>query len=254
MKKKLPLSLLCLLFLVAAGIFGFRYVSQNQQYRAGENAYTALAQYVTPQPEIPAAEVVEKPQPGSQSGSYVDFAGLRQQNPDTVAWITLEGTAIHYPVVQGKDNSYYLNRLPDGSVNRAGSIFMDYRNESDLSQRNTILYGHHMQNGTMFQPITGYKDQKFYEEHPTALLMTPQGNYTIEFFAGYVTDLNSQAWKLEFGSDAEFEEWIGNAISRSAFTSTLSPTPQDRVVTLSTCTYEYDDARFVLLGVLKKSV
>jgi len=114
-----------------------------------------------------------------------------------------------------------------------------------------VFYGHHMNNGTMFNQITKYKDQSFYDDHPVCLVMTPNGNYKLEFFAGYVIDMNSQAWKMEFASDEEYDQWLEDAISKSAFTSTVEPTAQDRVVTFSTCTYEYNDARFVLAGILK---
>jgi len=181
----------------------------------------------------------------------VDFEALLDINSDVVSWIYLEDTKINYPVVQGADNSYYLYRLFDGSSNGAGSIFMDFRSQRDLSGRNTILYGHHMKNGTMFNQITKYKEQAFYDQHPVALLMTPEGNYKIEFVAGYVTNMNSDAWKMEFASDEEFSLWLENAIAQSTLTSTIKPGPQDRVVTLSTCTYEYNDARYVLVGILK---
>ena len=103
----------------------------------------------------------------------------------------------------------------------------------------------------MFNQITKYKDQAFYDQHPTGLLMTPDGNYKMEFVAGYVTDMNDDAWKMEFASDEEFFLWLQDAVSKSTFTGAAEPTPQDRVVTLSTCTYEYNDARYVLVGILK---
>ena len=279
MKRKLPLILLCLVFLGMAGYFGARLYLEWSEYRAGELAYEALTQYVhletsppaeeTPAevpeeqptepvtvpstaPEVPPEETASPTEPDDTNWPLVDFESLLAINPDVVAWIFIEGTNINYPVVQGGDNSYYLNRLVDGSTNRAGSIFMDYRNESNLSDRNTVFYGHHMGNGTMFNQLTDYKDQAFYEAHPVCLVMTPHGNYKLEFFAGFVTNMNSQAWKLEFESDEEFALWLEEAISQSTFTTAIKPTPQDKVVTFSTCTYEYNDARFVLVGILKQ--
>ena len=108
-----------------------------------------------------------------------------------------------------------------------------------------------MNNGTMFHQITKYKDQAFYDEHSVCLIMTPSGNYKLEFFSGYVIDMNSQAWKLEFASDEEYADWLNDTISKSLFASEVIPTSGDRVITLSTCTYEYNDARFVLVGILK---
>ena len=128
---------------------------------------------------------------------------------------------------------------------------MDYRNAPDLSGRNTVLYGHNLKDGTMLNQITNYNEQSFYQQHPRALLMTPERNYRIEFVAGYITDLNGSAWKMEFGSDQEFSLWLEEAMARSTFTASVPVIPQDRVVTFSTCTYEYLEARYVLVGILK---
>lgn len=268
MKRKLPLILLCLLFLGIAGYYGSRFYIQWNEYRIGESTYEALTRYVqidpisSPKPAQPKdeADTIREAQPENTEPTaaredtnwpVVDFSGLLDINPDVVGWIYIEGTNINYPVVQGTDNSYYLNHLLDGNRNSAGTIFLDYRNRRDLSDRNSVIYGHHMQNGTMFQQITKYKEQSFYDAHPVCLIMTPSGNYRLEFFAGYVIDMNSQAWKMDFASDEEYSKWLEDAISRSTFTSPVKPTAQDRVVTFSTCTYEYNDARFVLAGIIK---
>jgi len=270
MKRKIPLILLCLLFLGMAGYFGIRLHREWSEYRTGEKAYEELARHVRldtspareestkEQEPVPSAatdtaewEQAPSTEPDDTNWPTVDFEALQATNADIVAWIFIEGTNINYPVVQGADNSYYLNRLFDGSHNRAGTIFMDYRNERDLSDKHTVFYGHHMKNGTMFNQITKYKDQAFYDAHPVCLVMTPNGNYKLEFFAGYVTDMNSQAWKLEFASDEEFTLWLEDTISGSDFKSEVNPTPQDRIITFSTCTYEYNDARYVLTGILK---
>lgn len=259
MKRKTVLIVLCIFFAGISGYYGLGLYRQWQEYKAGEQVYENLTQYVyppTPSPAVAGTQTVQ-PQPDNQvepddtAWPVVDFNVLQQINPDIVGWIYIEGTNINYPVVQGPDNSYYLYRLFDGTSNGAGSIFMDYRNTPDMTQRNTVLYGHHMQNGTMFHQITKYKDQTFYDDHPTGMLLTPNGNYKILFVAGYVTNMNTDAWKIEFASDEEFTFWLEDAISQSTFTSNVIPSPQDRVITLSTCTYEYDDARYVLVGILE---
>ena len=269
MKRNVPWILLCLLFLGITGYYGSQFYRNWSEYRAGEHAYEALTQHVQ-LVTAPTKEVIqqkenanpEQPQntpepteaPDDTLWPVVDFAALQAINPDVVAWIYIEGTNINYPVVQGSDNSYYLNRLFDGTFNSAGTIFMDYRNRQDLLDRNTVLYGHHMQNGTMFQQITKYKQQEFYDQHPVCLVMTPNGNYRLEFFAGYITDMNDQSWKMEFASEEEYAGWLQDAVSRSLFTGTAAPGAQHRVMTLSTCTYEYNDARFVLVGTLKPQI
>ena len=127
---------------------------------------------------------------------------------------------------------------------------MDYENSYDFTDKNTVIYGHNLKAGTMFHTITKYKKQSFFDEHPTARIMTPHGNYTLEFFSGYVASLNDEAWTLEFDSDREFEDWLEAAEDKSTFQSDVIPTVNDRVVTLSTCSYEFDDARYVVIGEL----
>lgn len=103
----------------------------------------------------------------------------------------------------------------------------------------------------MFQNLMSYKDQAFYDDHPTAQLITPNGSNMIEFFAGYVADVDSDAWELDFTSDEDFGEWLASAMERSVFKSKVIPTAADRVVTLSTCSYEFYNARFVLLAIIE---
>ena len=281
MKRTIPLILLCIVFLGIAGYNGLGLYREWQEYRAGEQAYDELSQYIHVQipappenrpleavpvrdqrphtestesgeiPEETEAPPAETEPPDDTVWPEVDFEALREINPDVVGWIYIEGTSINYPMVQGADNSYYLYRLFDGTENKSGSIFVDYRNSRDLSDRNTVLYGHNLQSGAMFHDILLYKDQTFYEEHPTALLLTPERNYKIELIAGYVTDMNSDAWKMKFESDVEFALWLEQGIIQSTFQSAVRPTAQDRVVTFSTCTYEYNDARYVLVGIIK---
>ena len=154
-------------------------------------------------------------------------------------------------MVQGTDNQYYLKRLFNGKWNGSGCIFLDSRNSPDLSDRHSISYGHHMKNGTMFSGLTEYKKQGFYEGHPVVLLMMPEQNVRVEIFAGYVASVQENAWEIALGSDVEFGEWLEEAKERSCFKSEITPAVTDRIVTLSTCSYEFDNARFVLLGIVQ---
>ena len=107
-----------------------------------------------------------------------------------------------------------------------------------------------MKDGTMFSGLTKYKKQEYYEAHSEGLLITPERTYTIEFFAGYVASVEDPAWKIGFESEEDFDTWIKEAQKKSWFTSSLSPAVTDRILTLSTCSYEFDNARFVLLAII----
>ena len=181
----------------------------------------------------------------------INFNRLEKINPDVIGWIYVPGTKIDYPVVQGEDNEEYLHKTFDGKENSSGAIFMDKDGKSDFLADNNLIYGHHMKNGSMFSGLTEYKKQEFYDSHSAALLLTPDKNYEIEIFAGYVASVQDKAWELAFPSDPDFTEWLDKTKERSCFTSGITPAVTDRILTLSTCSYEFNNARFVLLGVLK---
>ena len=181
----------------------------------------------------------------------IDFEALKQINSDIVGWIYLENTPINYPVVQSNDNDYYLRRLVDGTYNRAGTLFMDYRNDKNMNDWNTIIYGHNMKNNTMFGPIIGYKNQSYYDEHKKIYYFTESQNYVIEPFAGYIEDANSIIYN--FSINNEKDQIIKKAKLQSTFKSEVKINDNDKFVTLLTCSYEYEDARYVLLGKIIKN-
>jgi sortase B len=180
----------------------------------------------------------------------VDFTSLKKINPDVVAWLTAVDTEIDYPVVHGKNNDFYLCHLFTGERNKLGSIFMDYRNDGDFSDRNTILYGHNMKDGSMFYSLTKYKDQRYYDDFPTMLLYTPVGGFTIELFAGIVVDGNYESVRFDFNDDHDFQSYIDSLKKESTFESNTIVKADDRIITLCTCSYEFNNARYALYGKL----
>ena len=180
----------------------------------------------------------------------INFKVLQQVNPDVIGWIYSPETTINYPVVQGDDNAFYLKHLADGTENRNGCPFLDLQNRSDFSDDNSIIYGHHMQNGTMFAGISWYEDQSYYDEHLVMYLMTPTASYRIELFSGYTTKMDSSAYMQTFGSIREHTDWLKEVSGRSDFRANLEISALDRVITLSTCAYQFENARYVLHGKL----
>ena len=253
MKKNIPLILLCIVFLCIAGFSGYQLAGILAEYHEGEQVYEGLTQYVDPAPSTNPTVSEEETNPNHAGIVWpeVDFEALQAVNDDIVGWIYLEGTEINYPVVRGDDNSYYLDKLYDGTVNGSGSIFMDFRNEPNFVDKNNILYGHSMNNGSMFTAIKRFKHQNYYDEHPYALLMTPDGNYKIEFFTGYVANVEQDAWDYYFDTEEDFQHWLDSVKSKSNFASSVTPTVEDKVLTFSTCTYEFENARYVLAGVMR---
>lgn len=181
----------------------------------------------------------------------IDFKKLQKKNKDIIAWIYCEGTPINYPIVQGSNNEVYLHQLTNGSYNENGALFLDSKCKSDFSDLNSIIYGHNMHSNAMFGSLDRYKHQKYYDKHPDIWLLTPNGNYVIELFAGFVTSDDSISYNQTYSED-DFNSYIKSSIEKSTFNSEVDTDSIDKIITLSTCSYEYENARYVVLGKLKK--
>ena len=183
----------------------------------------------------------------------VDFEALQEENSDTVAWIRFDEPAvISYPVVKGMDNDLYLTKTFSASDNKLGAIFMDYRNASSFSDRNTIIYGHNLKvGGEMFSQLNAYGDEAFYKEHPYFYIYTPDGKtrtYTV-FSAAVVKDTADQ-YNLTYATDEAFESYLKMCKEDSAYDTGTEVNAQSQIVSLSTCTNVREDERFLLQGVL----
>lgn len=186
-------------------------------------------------------EPVKPPEPETIS---VDFAGLTAKYPDVVGYIYAANTGISYPIVQSSSNDYYLDHDLDGNENNNGSIFMEHLCSPDFSDHNTIIYGHNMKTGLMFAHLTNYKNQSYYNVHPYFYIYTPTQDYKLNLFAGFVCEHDDEVYDLSLT-----QSQLESMIARSTFKANIG-VPTGNVVTLSTCSYEFDDARYVVLGEL----
>ena len=245
MKKVIKIILLaiCLCVFIFSAYNIYKYLSE-------ENANKKLNN------ELMEKAIIETPNDNNDNAQEnedillisVDFSVLKQENEDIVGWLYLEDSPINYPVVQSNDNDYYLRRLVNGEYNIAGSLFMDYRNDSNLEDDNTIIYGHNMKNNTIFGSLQEYKSQDYYDNHKVMYYFTPEKNYIIELFTGYTISVESDIYDLSVIDSSKLEELI----SKSDFESNTKVTEEDKIITLSTCAYEYDGARYIVMGVLKE--
>lgn len=178
----------------------------------------------------------------------MDFNNLQETYPEMRAWILAEGTGIDYPIMQTTDNEYYLSHLYDGTSNSNGSIFMDYRNTGMFTDDNTVIYGHHMKNGTMFNPLMEYKAQDFYEAHPTMMIYTEEGDYLVELICGTIENGDYEFVKFSFDDFDDMNGYVDELKKRSTFESSVNLLPGDKLVSMCTCTYERQNARYMLLG------
>lgn len=180
--------------------------------------------------------------------AQIEHETLREMNGDYLFWIYAPGTQIDYPVVQHTGNDYYLNHLFDRRRNAAGTLFIDYRNLPDLRDPNTIIYGHHMRNDSMFGTLTDYEDQEYFEANPYMLIFSEKEIVLLEIFAGYVTDSGDHCYDLAISGEEAMNYFIRKAVQKSNFNTTVEVTHLDRIVTLSTCAYAFENARYVLLA------
>jgi len=178
----------------------------------------------------------------------VDHEKLEKINEDYACWIFAPNTQIDYPIAHGKDNSYYLNRMLNREKNSAGTLFMDYRNLPDFQDPNTLIYGHHMRNDSMFGTLTDYLDQAYFEANPYMILMSPKEIAVLELFAGYTTSEKDHCYDIAITDEEDMRIFLDEAMRKTEFISGVQVQTFDRLVTLSTCAYAFENARYILLG------
>ena len=251
-----------LLFLTSVGIIIFSVQKLYEiyaEYEKGKSAYVEIAeQYVTrlvTDDTLPSSiEKIVLPEPVEPLKTApisVSFKDLLAECDDVVGWLYCAETLINYPVVQGRDNNYYLRRLPDGSYNINGTIFMDYRNSPDFSDWNTVIYGHNMNNDTMFGILQRYNSQDYFDTHPVWYLLTPEQDYRIELLGGYTTSsTDADTYSIPDNVQGR-DELIEKVMQYTTFQSEVEIGDEDLLITLSTCADDYD-ARYVLVGVLRE--
>ena len=184
----------------------------------------------------------------------VDFAALRGTNADIIAWLYQADTAINYPVMQTDNNDYYLSHLFDGTYSKVGALFADFENKPDFSDRNTVIYGHNMRDGSMFASLNNYSDQLYYGEHTELCLVVPDGGYIVEIFSAFSASpsesgSDTSPWRLDFRDDGAYSSWLSAIMERSVIQTGTSVTGSDKVLTLSTCA-PGGETRFVVMGKL----
>jgi len=178
-----------------------------------------------------------------------EILSLKERNEDVVGWINISNTNIDYPIVQAEDNSFYHRRDWLGNSSVPGSIILDYRNSAiDFNKPTThsIIYGHHIRDGSMFQNLMKFKDYEFYEENRIIEITDLYDTHRFEIFSAYITTTEFYFIQTYFALPPLFTNLANEFIERSMHPTNAEITTDDHILTLVTCTYEYDDARFVV--------
>ena len=180
-----------------------------------------------------------------------DLAALREVNPDVVGWIRVPDTKIDYPVVQGEDNNFYLKHTWQGHENTVGTIFMDYGSSPDLTDFNTLIYGHNMRTGSMFASLRNYSQQDYFNAHPYVYLLVDNGAFRFEVFSVYQAELDASAYGQSFRQRETREKFLQDAAEKSTIETEITPGIRDRILTLSTCSGMGYETRWVVHARLK---
>jgi len=242
MRRVAPLITLVLGISLIAGS-GPQLLQARQAYVEADAAYQDLRDQVVTGPLAMEQTLTIEPR--------IDFNELQMVNADAVAWLYCPDTVIDYPIVQATDYSYYLYRLLDRSYNPNGTLFIDYNNAADFSEQLTVVYGHHMASGMMFASLVGYKDQSYYDQHPIMYLYTPTAIYQVDLIYGCLIGVGQ--WRERaFMYQINLPDLIAYAAQNSTFISNSSYIEGDQVIAMSTCSYEFNGARYVVIGVLNE--
>lgn len=183
------------------------------------------------------------------------FSTLQEINKDTVGWLTVNNTRIDYPVVQAKDNDYYLRRDYYQNKNRHGWIFMDYRNNPDELNENTIIYGHNLANQTMFGTLRYALNSYWYKKSANQIITfnTPNENMKFQIFSIYTIPTTNDYLDITFPTTDAYQTYIDLVKGRSIYDFNIEVTTGDKILTLSTCANGNDKRLVIHAKLIKES-
>ncbi len=260
--RRIFLILLLLIFIISTGWIA----AVRLRYRTSREKYANAAEQFTSQPvgddgndsnsrddtapdETPDVFSVSSPLEGLPPIT-VNFDRLREKNGDVIGWIYCEDTAINYPVVHAPDNEYYLDRDYLGEFDPSGAIFTDEVNTPGFLDSNTIIYGHHMADMSMFASLEYWLEEDYFASHPTMWLLTPEQNFRVDLFSVYQTVATSSTYTVFYQPRLEFDNYLRQVQAWSNVTTGVELDSDSHYVVLSTCAYNYDEGRTVLHGKL----
>lgn len=259
--RKLCILLLALVFLVSAAMVLLGLRDQRLAELANQEALR-MAVAATPSPapavepsqgEEPMVQGPEEPQLPEEARFLLetDLEALRQVNGDVFGWLHVPDSPISFPLLRSKDNKDYLTLTWDLQANRAGSIFLECENSPDLTDFHTLIYGHNMSNGSMFNALLDYRDQSYADEHPYAYVALEDTVFQYQVFSSYTARVTTDTYRILFEDDARKQSVIDYYLESSDLACDLVPAVEDRILTLSTCDETGSNAtRFVVHLVL----
>ncbi len=256
MKKRTVVAVTCLsLGVLFGGIGLYKYMEEKQAGTEYEEIREEVVEKtVQNQPQIETLPEEEQEKP-STVDIPIDFQTLQQQNPEVYAWIQIPQTAVDYPILQSNtDNSYYLNHTINREEKKEGAIFTENYNTKTFEDPNTIIYGHDMKNGSMFQSIHQYMDRSFFDTNRDITIYMPDQILHYKIFAAYLTDNKHLMMTYNFWDQDVYQQYLDSIFSMrdmNAFVDTsMEVTAEDKIITLSTCYAGISTQRYLVQAVL----
>ena len=245
--KKLIINLLLVFFHGVLVYSGYRLYGIFSEYYKGRSEYKRTSEEVVTKKEEKKEGEGEEPEAVETAPIKVDFDKLLKKNSDVAGWIYCPDTVVNYPVMHGEDNELYLHHMVNKEYNFAGCIFEDYRNTRGQKDPATILYGHHMKDGSM---LHDYKDQEYYDKHPTMWYLTPTQNYRLDLIMGYVAGEKDPVYDL-FETPTQMRDYLRSVEEKSNFKPKVTYEIDSlyNIIVLSTCAYEFQNARYIVIAV-----
>lgn len=264
---RIALLVLCaIVFLVSAGMLVkilIGYAEADKTYESINEGFEVLTEESnrTEEPEPEETDEQEEPHvvyrtdmTEQMRGQYEYLMTLKSQYPNVVGYVSVPSVSIHYPVVQTSNNDYYLNHLITGEESSSGSIFLDYRCDANpLTAKNSVLYGHNMNNGSMFHNIESLFEKDVYL-NTTVEYICEEGIFIYKPLSVYRADASYPFARYTFADDASYLEFCRTAVKNSRFIESEAVTygVDSGVITLITCTNSISSktGRYVFQGVL----
>ena len=268
-KKKKGISasdiVLMLIFIVAlavAAFAGYKLYSIMMEYKAGVDEYSQISDTVVKERDADKEKIkkLKDAKTGEEVKHWespldIDFKELKSINPDVAGWIYMEALPdISYPIAQGDDNEFYLHHTYKKESIFAGSIFVDCKNSKDFSDQNTIVYGHNMKNGSMFQNLLSYQDKDFFDNHKDVIIYTPDAIRHYQVFAAYLYDDRHLMQSFDFNIKSVYQAYLDSIFAIRDMSAKIDTSQNvsvdDKIITLSTCYGNQSDKRFLVQAVL----
>lgn len=252
--KYVILAIFSLLILISLIFFMTKMYIEYKEKRD----YEFLADYISSNKNEKYEILDENTQAEAQekNGKMVKLQELNSNYEDVVAWLEIPGTSINYPVVQAKDNTYYLDHTYKKTYSSRGSIFLDKDVSFEVPSSNFLIYGHRSKNGAMFEGLLQYENESFYQNHKIINFCTLKEDSEYEILAVFRSKVYNKSdtnvfryyFFINAESETEYNDFVANAKKASLYDTGVNASYGEQLLTLSTCAYHTEDGRFVVVA------